>query len=1034
MAFALLAADAPRSAAYAQTSGITGVVTDAASARPVVDARIFVPGTALSVFTDDQGRYVLGGLAAGTYLLRIERTGYATTDQTVLLPVNQTVQADFDLQVSAVPLDALVVTAAGTQRRRELGNAAVSIQVADELRRASPPNITSLLQGRATGVQVLTSSGSVGTASSIKIRGNGSIALGDAPLIYVDGARVSNDLDSGPGVGGQGTSRLNDINLDDIESIEIVKGPSAATLYGVEAAAGVIRITTKRGRAGGSEWTFRSEWGASWDDTAWPKTVWNPRAFFGELLDVSDLFAPGSITPGTFFATIPDTLYTVDLLSGAGGYPAPWRTGYEQTYSASLRGGSGTTTYFLSGEFRDANGTLSNNESTQRSLRANFNLLLTPELDVALSTSYANNRVLLPDNDNSTFGYIGVGMLGSAWGTSIRRNDVDLGGEFATCPLAYEMQRAISNGGVTPPRLDELSADNCPKNPYFSERTFDQIGTLSNAQDVDRFTVSITGQYRPLDFVTAKATIGYDHFSDQTGFLVPVDPELPFGDSSRGVRGIGHALNRLLTADANVQAFYAITPDIRSTTTVGAQFFRQKGESTGGTGRTLPLGSGTVSGAVRTDAFESIGESRTLGLFVEEQIGYRDRLFVTPAIRFDDSSAFGRNLGRAAYPRVMASYLISEESWFDGLVPGSFIESLRLRAAWGESGTQPAAFAALKLLDARRVSFNGDDVSGLVLAGPGNPELEAERGQEFELGFEANLFAGRVGVDFTWFYDITRDAIVGKSLAPSSGYAAPIFTNVGEMRNQGVELGLSGLLVNRRSVRWDSNLNVSTVLGEITKLDEPIVYGLGGDSQRLQQGYAFGSYFSRIYQIASNGSVAASDSAVYIGQPTPNVEGSLATSVTLAGWITLSANVGFAMGFQQFNSTEEFRCSFFGGGDYGGVCPELFEVDASGERTTEARLRAAASEDLEIAPWVEDGDFARLRNVSLRLELPRGWLGHVGAGGGNFTLSAENLWLLTGYSGLDPEVNFAGSDVTSRAEFFTLPPAKRVTGRLSISF
>jgi hypothetical protein len=245
---------------------------------------------------------------------------------------------------------------------------------------------------------------------------------------------------------------------------------------------------------------------------------------------------------------------------------------------------------------------------------------------------------------------------------------------------------------------------------------------------------------------------------------------------------------------------------------------------------------------------------------------------------------------------------------------------------------------------------------------------------------------------------------------------------------------LSGLILNRQNVRWDANLNASSVIGEVTELEEPILYGLGGDSQRLQEGYAFGSYFSRFYQVASNGSVVASDSAIYLGQPTPNVEGSLSTSVTFGGWITLYANLGFALGFQQFNSTEEFRCSFLGGGDYGGVCPELFEQTSTGERTTEARIKGAASNDLEIHPWVEDGDFARLRTVSLRFDLPRTWLARVGGSAGSFTISGENLMLFTGYSGLDPEVNFAGSDVTSRAEFFTLPPAKRVTGRLSISF
>jgi TonB-linked SusC/RagA family outer membrane protein len=1022
------------SGVQAQDAGITGFITDAASTRPVLDARIFVPGTALSAFTDELGRYVLAGLSAGEIVIRVERTGYMTTDRTVLVPAGQTITVDFELQVSAIPLDALVVTASGVQRRRELGNAAAQIQVADELERTAPADLSALLQGRATGVQVLTASGSVGTASSIRIRGNGSIALGDAPLVYVDGARVSNNMNSGPHVGGQGTSRLDDLNLDDIESIEIVKGPSAATLYGVEAAGGVIRITTKRGRAGTRQWTFRSEMSAAWDDTAWPNTVWNPRSFFGELLDVSELFAPGSVPPGTFFATIPDTLYTVNLLEGEPEYGAPWRRAYQQEYGLSLRGGSGNVTYYLSGEFRDQNGTLSNNEMIQRSLRANLNLLVTPELDVAISTEYANHRILLPDNDNSTFGYVGAAMVSSPWGRSIRRTDVALGGEFDTCPLAYEIQRALNDGGVAPPRLDELSEDNCPKNPFFAERTFDDIRTLSNSQDVDRLTISMAPQYRPRDFLLARATLGYDHFSDQTAFLVPVDPDLPFGDASRGQRGIGQQLNRFLTADASLQATFAITPAFNSVTTVGAQFFRFKAESTGASGTTLPIGSSTVSGAVRTNGFEAVGESRTLGLFVEEQIGFRDRLFVTPAVRFDDSSAFGRNLGRAAHPRVGASYIIRDESWFDALIPTSIVESFRLRGAWGESGAQPAAFAALKLLSPRRVSFNGDDVSGLVLAGPGNPELKAERGQEVEVGFDANLIGGRVGVEFTYFYDVTKDAIVGKPLAPSTGYSAPIFENVAEVRNQGIEWRLNGLILNRTGVRWDATLNASSVVEKVTKLAEPIIYGLGGDSQRIQEGYAIGSYFSRVYNVTSNGSVVASDSALYIGHSLPTIEGSLATSVSLSDWLTLSADVGFAMGQKHFNSTEQFRCSFLGGGNYGGVCPELFEVDANGERTNEAKIKAAASNDLEIFPWVEDGDFARLRTVSARFELPRSWLARVGGTFGNLTLVAENLALFTKYSGLDPEVSFAGGDVTTRAEFFTVPLPKRLTARLSLSF
>ena len=291
-----------------QTGSVTGTVTDAASLRPVSDARVFIVGTAVQAFTNVEGSYRLSEVPAGEVEMRLERLGYASVDSTLQVAAGQTSAVDFRILVSAIALDELLVTATGLQRRRELGNATAAIRVADELERAAPVNLTALLQGRATGVQVLQSSGTVGTASTIKIRGNGTISLSNTPLIYIDGSRVSNSVQSGPGVGGQTTSRLNDLTLEDIESVEIVRGPSAATLYGAEAAAGVIRITTKRGRTGATEWTFRSEWGANWDDTDWPETLWNPRSFFDALQDVSELFAPGEIPPGTNFATIPDTL------------------------------------------------------------------------------------------------------------------------------------------------------------------------------------------------------------------------------------------------------------------------------------------------------------------------------------------------------------------------------------------------------------------------------------------------------------------------------------------------------------------------------------------------------------------------------------------------------------------------------------------------------------------------------------------------------------------------------------------------------
>ena len=1020
-----------------QTGSVTGTVTDAASLRPVSEARVFIAGTAVVAFTDIEGSYRISEVPVGEVEMRLERLGYAPVVRTLQVVAGQISTVDFSLLVSAVALDELLVTATGLQRRRELGNAAVAIQVDDELERAAPVNLTGLLQGRATGVQVLQSSGTVGAASTIKIRGNGTISLSNTPLIYIDGARVSNSVQSGPGVGGQTTSRLNDLTLEDIESVEIVKGPSAATLYGAEAAAGVIRITTKRGRSGITEWTVRSEWGANWDDTDWPATVWNPRSFFDPLQDLSELFAPGQIAPGMFFATIPDTLYTMNLLGdGVGGdtsYGTPWRTGVEQVYGISLRGGAQNVTYFLSGEFSEREGTLENNESTERNFRANFNLFPSEKVDISLSTGYSYNLVSLPDNDNNSFGYIGVAMVGFPWVAPIKRSDLVIGGEWMTCPVAWELHRAMVSAGVAT-TLESLSDDNCADNPFFSERTFDDVATLSNTQKVERLTVSATVDYSPLDFVTASGTVGYDQFSDRTGFFVPVNPDLPFDDASRGLRSIGHGLNRLLTLEGNANAVFDISPELRTITSVGIQFFRQKFESTGGTGRILPLGSSTVSSAVETEGFESIGETRTLGVFVQQLFGYRDRIFFTPGLRFDDSSAFGENLGGQAYPRVMASYVMSEEDWFEDFVPGTFVESLRLRGAWGKSGKQPASFAALKLLGPRRVTFRGEDVAGLSLVGPGNAGLKPERGQEVELGFEMDLWDGRLGLDFTWFSQTTKDAIVGRPLAPSTGYSGALFTNIGEMTNRGVELGLSAVVLNTRDRRWDWRLNVSTAKGEVTDLEEHIIFGLSGDSQRHEEGFPYASYFSRTYTIDQSGNVMASDTAVFVGHPTPELEGSLSTSFELSGWVTFSADLGFAAGHQQFNSTEQFRCGFLGGGTYGGVCTELFEVGPDGELTNESKIKAAAGDDLQYAPWIEDAGFARLRSVSARFQLPQSWVERTGASRASFTIVGENLLLFTGYTGLDPEVSFAGGSQSLRAEFFTLPLAKRVTGRLSISF
>jgi TonB-dependent SusC/RagA subfamily outer membrane receptor len=972
----------------------------------VVAAQIFVPGTAIAVATGPEGGFRLDNVPVGTIDLRVGRLGYSPASRAVDVIAGQVTTADFQLVISVLALDALVVTATGVQRRREVGNAVAMVQVAQEMRRVAPTSVTGLIQGRAPGVQILQGSGSVGTSSSIKVRGNTSINLSNTPLVYVDGARVSNATQVGPGVGGQSATRLNDLSPDDIESIEVVKGPSAATLYGTEASAGVLRITTKRGRPGATEWTLRSEMGSSWDDTAWPDNVFHPRSLLGPLA--------------------PDTLYRMNLLEGIGTDLSPWRTGGERALGVSLQGGQDGMGYYLSGSWDRREGTLRNNESTRRGVRANLDLAPSENVSIGISSWLGSHELTLPDSDNNVYGYLGVAMVAFPWELPIRRDDPVTGEQdVRTCPLDYEVSKMF---GVP------LGAQGCQDNPFFSERTFQDVETLEHTQKVERFTGSATIEYRPFSYLTGRGTVGYDQYSDQSGTFIPVDPDLPFGEDSRGYRDIGNAVVRHFTLQGDVALTVDLTATLRSTTSVGVQFFHERAESASSLGRFLPLGTKLVSAAVRTQGFEGAGRARNLGFYVQQQFGYGDRLFVTPALRVDDNSAFGEKLGRTAYPRIMVSWVVSEEEWFRDLMPGSFVESLRLRGAWGESGKHPATFSTLALLGSQRVTFRGQDEAGIVVTRPANPDLKPETGREVELGFEADLLDGRLGLDVTWFRKIAVDAIVARGLAPSTGYPSPVVSNIGEIRNGGVELGLGALVVNLPDLQWDWRLSLGTVKGEITRLDEPIIYGINGDSQRHEEGRPYGAYFSRDYFIGDDGEVESTNEPVFMGHPTPEWEGSISSSVTLFGWVTLYANLGFAGGHQQLNSTEEFRCGFLLGGTYGGICPQIFEVDSEGERTKAARLKSAAAEDVQYAPWIEDADFARLRTVSARFDVPGAWVRRVGASRASFTLQGENLALFTNYTGLDPEINSEGASQSLRVEFLTLPPAKRVTGRFEITF
>ena len=974
---------------------IEGRVVDASQLQPVAGAQVSVQGTELGTLTDEDGSYTIRGVPPGPVTVRVRLLGYRSASRQVTVTSGETVTLDFELSVSAVALEEVVVTATGERRNREVGNAISTVNASQQLERKGSATLADLLQGESTGVTVRRNTGTAGAASTIRIRGNSSISLDNTPLVYVDGARIANGSPSS-GQQGQEFSRLNDLRPEDIESIEVVKGPAAATLYGTAAATGVIRITTKKGSAGRSIVRFRGELGANWDDTNYPPSLWNPRSFFGPAAK--------------------DTLYSLNLLEEQ----EPFRTGLVGTAGASIRGGVDDVTYYVSGEWTDEQGVTPNNALERWNLRGNLSFQPYDFMDVSVSNGIISSFTTLPDNDNNIFGYIPIALVAFPWTQPLTRDGV------RTCPLNIEISRTF---GVP---LGALGFDGCAENPGFGGRTFEDLATRRNEESVNRYVGSATATLAPVEWLDGRFTVGYDEFTRRFRQIVPVDPSLIFGDESRGFIQREDATTQNLTLEGNLAATVDLTDDLTSRTTIGVQWSNETTETTLAIGRNFPAGSPSVGTSVIEEADDGFVEEKTLGAFLQQQFSWRDRLFVTPGIRFDDNSAFGAETDVQDLKQINASYVISDEPWFS-----DFFETLRLRAAWGESAKQPGTNDALSLLEAVPVIDGGTEKSGILPQRLGNETLKPETGEEFEAGFDATVLDGRVNLTFTYYDQTTQNAIVQKNLAPSKGFPDPQFTNIGEMVNSGIEASLEASAVDEPDVRWDWRFIFTTNDNEITELDEPIVFDFGNSStngQRHEEGRPFGAYVHRQVFLAPDGSVQVGDSLTTTGHPTPEWEGSVSTTLSLFDHVTLYGLMDFMGGHQLFNNTAEFRCTFLGGGVNGGICPDIYERGPDGEFTDEARVKQVASSLFNESPFVEDADFARIRTVSLRLDAPSAVSRLFRASSTSLTLVLENVGLFTGYGGLDPEANEFGDTNASRGEFLTQPPNRRFLATLSLTF
>lgn len=985
IALALLlaaASTAPRRA-LAQEGIITGSVVAEASQTPLAGVQVVVEGQqGKGAMTDASGTFRIAGLSGTQVTLTARMIGYRPESRTVQVGATN---VRFVLATRAIELDQIVVTGtAGGQQQRAIGNSVARIDAAQVVATAPVRSMENLINGRAPGVVVMPGTGMVGSGANIRIRGMSTFSLSGDPLIFVDGVRVNNETGSGLTVQAFGSgvvSRLNDFNPEEIESLEILKGPAAAALYGTEAARGVINIITKKGASSGTRYSITAKQGANW-------------------------FAnPEGRVPTNYWRDPSGVIQSVNVVQTENARGTPiFRTGNLTDLSANISGGASAIRYFASVGKSGNEGAEPNNFRKQFNARTNLQIIPNEKVDLQTSVGYLNSHTALSCEG---------GCGGATWGAWFS-NPKNLP-EFCA-PDAPESCKWVRGFQGAPPEVDRAMQD---------------------WQDINRFTGSVSMNFRPFSWMTHRVALGTDFTQEKNEELLPylTDEMLRYfwGQSADGWKYQNRREILYNTYDYNGTAQFDVTPRLNSATSFGVQYYTKYFSSITAEGDFFPApGLETVgSAALKPVTSDGYSNNNTLGFYAQEQVGWENRLFLSATVRVDNNSAFGKDIKWVTYPKASLSWVLNEEPFFRDRAP-AFINTLKLRTAYGQSGQQPNTFTALRTF----TPVAGPNGTAALTPGLiGNVNLGPERGEEIEVGFDAGLLNDRLGLDLTLYRTRTKDAILLRGVAPSTGFGANSqYVNAGVIQNKGIEALLRAQIISGQTYGWDMNLNISANSGKVVKLsgtDTTIVSG----SLQHRIGYAPYSYFRERVVSAdfdattgkainvmcddgvggstpcfnTNGQVIAP--RVYLGRAVPPVEGSLSSTVRFLTHFRLNAMVDFKTGYKKFDNNLRVRCQIFH------TCLENIEPEKYDPKVVAQMATSGTLVDFVV----NDAKYAKLREISLSYDAPAALARRLGARGLSLSAAARNLHTWTAYTGPDPEAFFVsggsgnGSTFTDQA-------------------
>ncbi|MBA2708156.1 MAG: SusC/RagA family TonB-linked outer membrane protein [Gemmatimonadaceae bacterium] len=964
--------------ATAQTRRISGRVTAEGTNEPIPSATISVVGTTSGGITDEQGRFSVSA-PAGPVTLRVRRIGYAPRTTPVGAGLND---VNVSLRKDALELDKQVITGTATTVASVNSANAVAVVSSERLNRVPAHTIDQALQGKIAGAIITQNSGAPGGGTQIQLRGVSTINAGFSPLYVVDGIPVSNAaIQNGlnvitqsarasfgvnsPSPQDQQVNRIADLNPNDIENIQVLKGPSASSIYGSRGTNGVILITTKQGRAGKTTLDVTQRFGQSRISNTLDLKCYT---------SAEQVTADGWKSPGldaAAFNAAPIKCHD---------YQREFYGNRDLSYQtlANLRGSTGGTNFFVSGVVAKDNGLGENDYKQEQSLRVNLSHLFGSKLNIR-----ANSQLIHTLTQRGVFGNDNTGI--NPYTT------------FSLTPSFVELRKQPDGSFPRNPQSDVGN-----NNPF---QNADRIKTPEN---VYRLIGSLQGVY---NFMSTQSqtldltmTGGIDAYNDESRIISPADIYIEQINANPGtlVLNEGNIVNANL---GGTLAHRLIGGAFVATTSVGFGQSRRNSNILNTIGRGVFPGVTSIGAAVQQFVLQTQDQVKDFSFFAQEEfLTLNERLLLTAAVNAERSSNNGDETKFYGYPKFSASYRIPE------IIPK--VSELKVRIAYGRAGNQPTAgkFTFLtQLYDEGRPGNRASTIRGF-------PDIKPETASELEGGFDLQGFDGRVTLSATQYRKQIDNLLLTTSLAPSTGFSTQ-WINGGQIVNHGTEIELGFTPIQTSRFEWVSQTTYASQKGKVTRLPVPgFISGPGSFGSRFGNGFIQLGQSPSVIQ-AVNGCTALSSTGTcpvanrvlsFVGDGLPDYVMGFSNDFA-AGPVRLSTLVDWRKGSKGVNLTN----NYFDGG--------LLADTALGNQ----RLRDFAAGK---AAYIESTGFVKLREVRVSYEMPGGLVSSLFNGraqSARIELSGRNLLTSTEYTGLDPEVSNFGTGALGRIQDVTPYPPSR---------